>query len=370
MSAPDRVDKAFSVLYLRTVCCLPSHCLIDFQQVRVGPSILVKMKLLGFICWNGLLGIASCLTIFSPPFFRVSPFGMRKSLDLGIRRPSENIKRAISADDWKNSISQRHSFGHGAWLKFLQKIGDTDKYKEDGRLSRNRKTVFSPHDWTHFRRSGRVFWNLMTMFRSGIIKGLWLEIGSVTLVALIVFLANLLIRTGALRPLLPPTAMLALPAMPFQLTSPALGLLLVFRTNTVNTRWRQARMAWERIESVCCSVARQGMAYLELADKEEHARRVVALAHACRAQFRPGAAGEEGLRASLARLLGPSEAARVMAAPSRPTQAESRPPSAPPIPPAPPPPPPPPPPPAHKHARTHDALPHSHDARAHAHKHR
>jgi ion channel-forming bestrophin family protein len=206
-------------------------------------------------------------------------------------------------------------------LKFLQKIGETDKYKEDGRLSRNRKTVFSPHDWTHFRRSGRVFWNLKTMFRSGIIKGLWLEIGSVTLVALILYLTNLLIRVGALRPLLQPNAMLALPALPFQLTSPALGLLLVFRTNTVNTRWRQARMAWERIESVSCSIARQGMAYLELKDKEEHARRVTALAHACRAQFRPGAAGEEALRANLARLLGPNEAARVMAAPSRPTQA-------------------------------------------------
>ena len=162
------------------------------------------------------------------------------------------------------------------------------------------------------------------MFKSGVLKGLWLEIGSVTLVAFLVYIVNLAIAEGALEPVLSRTTMLALPVLPFQLSSPALGLLLVFRTNTVNTRWRQARMAWERIESHGCNLARQGMAYLDPAEKEEHARRVVALAHLCRAQFRRGAADEAALRDALARLLGRREAARVLAAPSRPAQARPR----------------------------------------------
>ena len=197
----------------------------------------------------------------------------------------------------------------------------TDLHKENERLSKNRKTVFTAEDWAHFRRSGRVFQNLRNIFKSGVVKGLWLEIGSVTLVALVVFLVNALISEGALEPLLPKTATLSLPVLPFQLSSPALGLLLVFRTSTVNTRWRQARMAWEGIEHHCCSLARQGLTYLHPTDKEEYARRVVALAHLCRAQFRGGAADQARLRDDLAQLLGSREAERLLAAPSRPAQA-------------------------------------------------
>jgi ion channel-forming bestrophin family protein len=112
-------------------------------------------------------------------------------------------------------------------------------YKETSRLYR--RTVFTEQDWIRFRSSGRLFDNLATMFTSGVIRGLWLEIGSVSLVSTVVFLLNTAILSGALEPTVPASEsyMLALPSLPFQLSSPALGLLLVFRTNTVYSRWNQ-----------------------------------------------------------------------------------------------------------------------------------
>ena len=44
-----------------------------------------------------------------------------------------------------------------------------------------------------------------------------------------------------------------------QLSSPALGLLLVFRTNTAYARWNEARMAWAAIENHSINLARQGL---------------------------------------------------------------------------------------------------------------
>jgi hypothetical protein len=172
-------------------------------------------------------------------------------------RDTSHQKRRICADDWGASIEEKEESSRGFISGLIKKIHDNDRYKENGRLSRNRKTVFSDDDWAHFRRSGRVFWNLSSMFKSGIIKGLWLEIGSVTLMAFLVYAINQLISSGTFEPEVPRSAMIALPVLPFQLSSPALGLLLVFRTNTVNTRWRQARIAWEKIESHGSNLARQ-----------------------------------------------------------------------------------------------------------------
>jgi predicted membrane chloride channel (bestrophin family) len=45
--------------------------------------------------------------------------------------------------------------------------------------------------------------------------------------------------------------------IPFTLSSPALALLLVFRTNTVYARWNEARTAWARIEVHLCNLGRQ-----------------------------------------------------------------------------------------------------------------
>ena len=114
-----------------------------------------------------------------------------------------------------------------------------------------------------------------------------------------------------------------LPTVIFQLTSPALGLLLVFRTNTAYERWKNSRIAWEHIQNHCNNLVRQGMAYLADEEKEEYTRRVIALAFTLKAHYRTGLAERDKLRRKLAALLGARESSRLMAAGERPVQALS-----------------------------------------------
>ena len=89
------------------------------------------------------------------------------TIDIGTlqTRKASDASRA-SVNSWSSG---------SIWQNLLQKIQDTDDYKENSRSYR--RTVFTNSDWVQFRSSGRVFENISTMLTSGIIRGLWLEIG-------------------------------------------------------------------------------------------------------------------------------------------------------------------------------------------------
>lgn len=72
---------------------------------------------------------------------------------------------------------------------------------------------------------------------------------AVALVAILVLMWNWIVTNSASLPILSSIEMpvLALPTLPFTLSSPALGLLLVFRTNAAYARWMCGRDAWSRI---------------------------------------------------------------------------------------------------------------------------
>ena len=227
----------------------------------------------------------------------------------------------------------------------------TYKWNDKEKSRKYRRTVFTDTDWKRFRSSGTsIFHNLDTMFNSRIIQGLWMEVACVFLVALTVWTVNVSILSGMLQHflsivgslpfvsalgsiwpsflsfgLIPQdgSLLLSLPALPFQLSSPALGLLLVFRTNTAYARWNEARLAWGSIENHAINLARQGVSYLDPHEKEPHIRRVLALAHCMLAHFRneeeDGAAAR--LKDTLTKLLGSREAARVVQAPNLQVQA-------------------------------------------------
>ena len=112
-------------------------------------------------------------------------------------------------------------------------LQNSDKYKESSRVYR--RTVFKENDWAEFRASDRLFKNLKTMFISGTVRGLLAEVGSVLVVSTIVWIINYIILSGLLEEFgisRQVSSLVSLPVLPFQLSSPALGLLLVFRTNT------------------------------------------------------------------------------------------------------------------------------------------
>jgi len=119
-------------------------------------------------------------------------------------------------------------------------------YGEDSR--KYRRTVFTAADWVkHRSKENDIASNLKGMFFSGIIRQLKEEVFLVSLVALTVVLWNDFLMDSFRELLEVPLPPLVLPAMPFTLCSPALGLLLVFRTNASYSRWLEARNTWAKI---------------------------------------------------------------------------------------------------------------------------
>lgn len=89
---------------------------------------------------------------------------------------------------------------------------------------------------------------------SGVYKSLAREVTATTSIATFVVLYNCLVGgytdfSGGSHPALISSSllpMLTLPLAPFTLSSPSLGLLLVFRTNTSYQRWDEARKVGSR----------------------------------------------------------------------------------------------------------------------------
>ena len=121
-----------------------------------------------------------------------------------------------------------------------------------GETSRKyRRDVFRYNDWeAHRSSSSRIVNNLQSMFFSGVVRQLRPQMMAVASVAILVLTWNWIVTNIASLPI-PMSSIempvLALPTLPFTLSSPALGLLLVFRTNAAYARWMCGRDAWSRI---------------------------------------------------------------------------------------------------------------------------
>lgn len=144
-----------------------------------------------------------------------------------------------------------------------------------------------PHPAQH-RSPTRLFRNLSGIFTSGVVRSLATEVGSVTAASVVVvawnaFFGGYLDLAGVAQPSplgadLPPDLLLRLPPLPFTLSSPALGLLLVFRTNTSYARWVEARATWGRIVAHLRNTQRQAAIWMDAdvgaPQRGEHIRRV------------------------------------------------------------------------------------------------
>ena len=123
-------------------------------------------------------------------------------------------------------------------------------YSEDSR--KFRRKVFTHKDWIKHRSSNRTVKNLTTLLKSGIVRQTLTECLITIFITICVYCYNLFFIYGfedlsmvhhnpLVSTSLPPAV---LPSVPFNFASPALGLLLVFKTNTSYARWDDSRKAW------------------------------------------------------------------------------------------------------------------------------
>lgn len=147
----------------------------------------------------------------------------------------------------------------------------------------NRRDVYTQEDWVKARSDQRFFDVLSKIGKSAILGQLFDEVIIVSSVALFCILWNGILVTGftdfggvqhdALVGI-PSFLMMKLPLEPFTLSSSALGLLLVFRTNSSYARWWEARGCWGLIINHSRNIMRIASAWsLQSATPENSAER-------------------------------------------------------------------------------------------------
>jgi predicted membrane chloride channel (bestrophin family) len=127
-----------------------------------------------------------------------------------------------------------------------------------------RRTVYSHDDWLIHRSNDQLLGNLLSTFFSGVVRQVKLKIVLISSVAVFVILWNDYF-VSIYNPDLPH---LSLPALPFSLSSPALGLLLVFKTNASYQRWLEARSRWAVIVGQSKNIIRMASTFADTTTEE------------------------------------------------------------------------------------------------------
>lgn len=149
---------------------------------------------------------------------------------------------------------------------------ETGKVPYGEQSRKYRRTVFGHNDWVDHRSSNsRILSNLRLMLFSGVVRQLRPQVLIVSTVAATVLVWNLAMFPALVTqfpelqnfPFIQP---IMLPAVPFTLSSPALGLLLVFRTNASYARWMESRNQWSRMIAHSRNLIRMGSVF---SDDEE-----------------------------------------------------------------------------------------------------
>ena len=186
--------------------------------------------------------------------------------------PTTNTKTTRTATATASSSSSSVPYRPGSLMAATLEQGRVP-YGEESR--KYRRTIFSHTDWVeHRNKERRIVTNLKGIFFSGIVRQLQNEVLLVTAVAITVVLWNDILVPAGMVALSSSSSsllssqsfqqhlpLLTLPSLPFTLSSPALGLLLVFRTNASYARWLEARNTWAKIVSNSRNIMRMAATF-------------------------------------------------------------------------------------------------------------
>ncbi|KAG0576638.1 hypothetical protein KC19_5G095700 [Ceratodon purpureus] len=146
----------------------------------------------------------------------------------------------------------RHPFDLG-WI-----ANRVDAVSERG--MQKRRTFYSHDDWLEHRSSTRHYRHFVSSFSSRVILSLVPPVGTVTAISVALALYNTIVLSGWLPSFIP---LLHASPLSYQLTAPALALLLVFRTEASYSRYDEARKTWTKVISSSKDIARQSMAWAQ-----------------------------------------------------------------------------------------------------------
>ncbi|XP_031501576.1 UPF0187 protein At3g61320, chloroplastic-like isoform X2 [Nymphaea colorata] len=149
----------------------------------------------------------------------------------------------------------------------LLSISDwADSIKERG--MQQRRQLYTHEKWVEHRSSRRHVRHVASSLSSRVIVSLIPPVLVFTSVAVLVAAYNSAVSLRLLPEFLP---LLHAPALPYQLTAPALALLLVFRTEASYSRFEEARRTWAKVIAGARDLARAAAAWVSLPE-DEHLR--------------------------------------------------------------------------------------------------
>ncbi|KAI3424164.1 hypothetical protein D9Q98_009523 [Chlorella vulgaris] len=135
--------------------------------------------------------------------------------------------------------------------------------KEESR--KYRRTVYDHESWRQHRSTSRYLRHAKGMVGSRMVRGLASPLLYFFAISMAIAIWNTLVETGVAPKLLPELHMSN--NGPFGITSFALSLLLVFRTNASYARWLDARRAWGLLLNRSRDITRQALTYFPPADR-------------------------------------------------------------------------------------------------------
>jgi len=195
--------------------------------------------------------------------------------------PQNRRRRSESTIRVRAQAFDRDDVRPGSMKAAIRELGVVP-YGEESR--KYRRTVFTQDDWLKHRSTTRLVKNLRGTFSSGVVRSLLAEVGIVAAISTFIVVWNCMFlgyvdfrniaHPAPLSPWLPAIT-LQLPYLPFTLSSPALGLLLVFRTNSSYQRWLEARTTWGKVVSQLRNLVRQGNVWLDSAVADDERKRVL-----------------------------------------------------------------------------------------------
>lgn len=207
-------------------------------------------------------------------------------------------------------------------------------YGEESR--RYRRTVYSHDDWAKHRSPDRFVRNIKSLLNSGVYKNIMNEVLTTVAIATVIVGFNMLAggytdfsgeQHAGILAILP---VLSLPLAPFTLSSPSLGLLLVFRTNTSYQRWDEARKNWGMNINHTRDLVRMASAYYDREgvpesiikqDLDRVALNTWAFVRAMKRHLSPEWEDEEPFKKELYEKLPEKQAEKILAAKHRPNRA-------------------------------------------------
>lgn len=183
------------------------------------------------------------------------------------KETSTLLKQGLSSnDETKKGNPKTSEYRPGSLMAATAEQGRVP-YGEESR--KYRRTEFTYDDWINHRTSEKIVSNLNGLFYSGIVRQLKPEIFLVSLSAFFVVFWNDVLpfvssffdvhMSQSLLSMLP---RITLPSLPFTLCSPALGLLLVFKTNASYARWSEAGNQWAKIITQSRNIVRMAAVFV------------------------------------------------------------------------------------------------------------